>query len=393
MSGTVALSMDEAIRLALVSSPDARKAEAMLEQARGMALTSAIRPNPELGVDVENVGGNGAYRGFDSAETTYSLSQRIEIGGKRAARMRAAEAAGNMTRIDAELAKRDAVFAVKLAYLQTIATAQRLHDARKQAAWADKTLASVKRLYKNGGESQAQVAKAEALHEQSKLALAEAEIEATATRQQLASLLGKPEVSTEQLDVAMLVALPSLPAEAQPEDPLSLKRAQLDRTRAEANLSQQRRSAIPDPSIGVGFRNMRDTDSEALVFNVSVPLPVFDRNEGEIVKARAEVAIAEAELAKAERETRIRINRLRQNLAKNRNSADMLQAKVLPATEKSLADLERGYGQGRNNMLEVYDVARSLQETRQQYVNTLLEYHQNLAALERELPVTKGETR
>lgn len=385
ISDTTVLSIEEAVRIALASSPDARKAQAMLEQARGMGLSAAARLNPEFGVDVENVGGNGPNKGFDSAETTYSLSQKIELGGKRAARMRTAQAAGDMTRLDAELARRDVIFAVRLAYMETLAAQRRQTDAVKQAKWADRTLNSVKRLYQSGGESQAQVAKAEALHEQSKLDLAEAQIEAIGTKQQLAILLGRPDMNME-LDALLLNGLPPLPsAGSTPEQAPSLKRARLDQNRAEANLSQQRRLAIPDPSVGIGFRNMRDTDSEALVFNISVPLPLFDRNQGEIVKAAADVAIAEAEAAKTEMTLRTRILNLHQNLAKDRQSAELLQTKVLPATEKALNDLERGYGQGRNNLLEVQDSARILQETRRQFVSTLLKYHQNLAALEREM--------
>ena len=385
------LGLDEAVTIALATSPDARRASAMLEQARGMLLTAGTRPNPELGVDVENVGGNAPNKGFDSAELTYSLSQKIEIGGKRNARLKTAEAEGALAQLDSEGIQRDVAYAVKIAYMEALAAERRRDDARYQVKWAEKTLNGTSRLYRSGGESAAQVAKGEALLEQARLALAQAEIDTQATRQQFAALLGKAEVM-EALEKTALDYLAPLPVAITSSTAPALQRAQLEINRAESSLRQQRSLALPDPSVGVGVRQFRENDSNALVFNVSMPIPLFDRNRGEIIRANAQLVTAEADAAKTELTFRNRQSLLHQTLNKHRKSAELLKAKVIPAAEKALLDLGRGYEQGRNTLLDVQDSARTLQESRQQLVEAQLGYQQTHAELERDLALSATVT-
>jgi cobalt-zinc-cadmium efflux system outer membrane protein len=80
----------QAVAAALSLSPSLRGADASRQAVRGEGLQAGLRPNPEASLTVENfgnMGGRGSYRGFDQTETTLGLSQRIELGGKRTARL------------------------------------------------------------------------------------------------------------------------------------------------------------------------------------------------------------------------------------------------------------------------------------------------------------------
>src|SRR5690349_6667635 len=89
------------------SAPRLAEPDALVAQARGLAEQAAARPNPVLGVEVENFSGSGPYGGLGFAETTASLQQTLELGGKRAARIEAgragvtaAQARGGLARVE-----------------------------------------------------------------------------------------------------------------------------------------------------------------------------------------------------------------------------------------------------------------------------------------------------
>ena len=80
------IKLEEAIAKAIEASPRLQSSKAGLAAAKGAEQQAKYWPNPELEFEAENVSGDGQYSGTDSAEYTYSLSQKVEIGGKRSSR-------------------------------------------------------------------------------------------------------------------------------------------------------------------------------------------------------------------------------------------------------------------------------------------------------------------
>ncbi|MFW6027388.1 MAG: TolC family protein, partial [bacterium] len=87
------LTLEEATARALDASPGLRAAGAGVEAAEGSAWQARVRPNPELGFEAENILGSGELSGFEGGEYTLGIGQRIELGGKRRARIAVAEGA------------------------------------------------------------------------------------------------------------------------------------------------------------------------------------------------------------------------------------------------------------------------------------------------------------
>src|SRR5512139_1945195 len=121
-----ALTLDDAVAAALSASPElaaleqeVRALEAATEQAR-------LLPNPELETEVENVAGSGSREGDQAAESTLRLSQRLELGGKRAARSHVAASAVEATAAELELRRRDLAASVKTAFAAALAAQQRV---------------------------------------------------------------------------------------------------------------------------------------------------------------------------------------------------------------------------------------------------------------------------
>ena len=81
-----------ALERAQAQSPLITSAQAALAAAQGRARQAGFSPNPEASLESENIAGSGPYEGFSNAETTFSIGQRLELGGKRRTRAAAAQA-------------------------------------------------------------------------------------------------------------------------------------------------------------------------------------------------------------------------------------------------------------------------------------------------------------
>ncbi|MBU2125818.1 MAG: TolC family protein, partial [Alphaproteobacteria bacterium] len=110
------VTLAEALTRASASSPTLASAEADVAAAMGRAQQAGFRPNPELGLEVENFAGTGAFSGLDDAESTLSVGQRFELGGKRPARERAAQAEVDAARLRLAVARADLQQQVRDAY-------------------------------------------------------------------------------------------------------------------------------------------------------------------------------------------------------------------------------------------------------------------------------------
>ena len=102
---------------------DAAAARALIDQAR-------LRPNPELSFEAENFAGTGAFSGLSATDYTLSVGQRLELGGKRGARVRSAEAEALVASLEGELATARLGREVRARYVEAVAAASRLELAR-----------------------------------------------------------------------------------------------------------------------------------------------------------------------------------------------------------------------------------------------------------------------
>ena len=87
---TGAITLRKALALALMHNPELKAYSWDIRISQARELQAGLWPNPEFGVEVEDVGGSGELSGFDAAETTIQLSQLIELGGKSDKRVKVA---------------------------------------------------------------------------------------------------------------------------------------------------------------------------------------------------------------------------------------------------------------------------------------------------------------
>jgi len=285
---------------ARASAPRLALGAAETRAAEGQATQAAARPNPTLGLMVENAAGSGPYKDFDGAETTLSIEQPLELGGKRAARTAAAQADLAAAQARAALGQVDFARDLALAYADAEAAQQRLAIARDGVDLARADARAARLLVDNGKEAQVRAVQAEAGLATARADLAAAQAEAETALARLSALTGSPETYTAVAG-GLLDAAPAAPP-TEPAFSPAVAAARAERDAAERRIAVERARRTPDLAVSFGVRQFQSDDSTAAVFGVSVPLPLFDRNRGAVVAATANAQVAQARLAMAQAE-------------------------------------------------------------------------------------------
>lgn len=379
------LTLDAAIERALAESPRLKSFGFARMASKGARGQAGALPNPEIGVEAENFSGKGPYKGFDSAEVTYGVSQLVEIGGKRSARQDAANQGYQIASFEYQAARLDVIRDVKIAYAEAVAAKEAVALAEKQKSLASEVLENVIQRVNAAAEPLFQRSKSEVALATSEMALDKAQRDYTIARKQLAALWGADAPGTE-LDSTYFFEItapePMTDAETLKRNP-DFVRWDAELARSRANLDLERANAIPDPSLSVGVRDFRDSGDRAFVAGVSIPIPVFNMNRGNIERARNEVSKTESDKRSAEIGLSTELTRSQQELENAYRQAQSLKNTILPAAEKSYSLSRQGYRAGKFPYLEVLDAQRTLVEARAQYNDTLKEYHSKRAEVER----------
>lgn len=381
-------SPEQAIDLALRRSPLIGSAEAGVQAARGELRQAGLRPNPEISVSAENAAGTGQYRGARSLETTAELRQRLEVGGQRAGRVGVARTEVTLAERDVIAARLDLVRDVRKALADAVAARRSVGIEADRVRLAQETLRTARERVQAGRDTILAERRAEVALSTAQLSRQRAERTAELALRVLAALLAADAVELSRSDrwFDQIGAAPDGAAPPQPDDPSAnpdFARWSETLQRAQAALELERRRAAPDVTLGVGVRRYRETSDTAMVFSLSVPLPVFDRNQGNIARAGAQLSQTEFSADNARRTITTSLGQARTQLAIAWREATGLRQSVVPAAEQAFGFARAGFQEGRFSFLEVLDAQRTLFEARGQLNDALREFHLRRAEADR----------
>ncbi len=163
----------------------------------------------------------------------------------------------------------------------------------------------------------------------------------------------------------------------------------------QARLSLAEAMRLPDPTVRFAGRHFSDSDDVAFVVGVSIPLPLFDRNQGGSLAAARDVETARASRDSAELAVRAALAQSYQELAAAFVQAMALQQDALPAAQEAFDGTREGYRRGTFRYLDVLDAQRTLYDLRGRELAALATYHRARADIERLLgePIEEGAAR
>lgn len=378
------LTLRDAISRAVEADPGLRAAGAGVDAARGGLRQARARPNPELSAEVENFNGQGELRGFDGAETTFSLSQEVELGGRRSARVQLANRELHGAELERTIRGLDLIRETQIAYFDALAAEELVAIARERLETAQALSASVSRRVAAARDPLMAGARAEAGLAEARIALTRAQAEAATARANLASLLGGDTgftlIAADFSAPRTIEHAHDTPTDAAPD----LARLTAERDRANAATRVERSLAWQNPTVSFGYRQFAaDDDEGALVAGFSVPLGIFDRNQGSVSRARAEQRRAEFDLEAGRRTLQREFSALQRAIAADAAAISATEDEVIPQAERALELAQDGYNRGAFSYLDVLEAQRALSDARQSRVDALRTFHNNEAALDR----------
>lgn len=373
------LSLAKAIELALEGNPEVAAAKRQWEATEGQVLQGRSRPNPELAYSLEDTRSK-------TRKQSWQLNLPVELGGKRAARTKAAEKTREQAQ--AQLAELQATVRanVAAAYFDVLTAQERLVLARDSAALAKSSTDTVSKRVAAGKVSPVEESKARVAEAGVRVELAQAASEQRNALSRLFALLGRIDAPYTVLE-GKAENLPSVPSlvDLQPliasSPGVVLARIEVDRRKALTDLEQSKR--VPDVTVSVGMQRSNETQRNVLLFGVSVPLPIFDRNQGNLLEALKLEDKARDELQAATVRLHSEVAQARERLSTITAEVQSLQQEVLPGAKSAYDAATIGFENGKFNFLEVLDAQRTYFTAKSQYLKALGEAHRAAADIDR----------
>jgi cobalt-zinc-cadmium efflux system outer membrane protein len=383
------LSLSAALRLALENNPELLAARQELGVARGRLTKSRYwnQFNPEVG----GQGGRREFAGGGAAgEFAVSGSQEIEVAGQRGRRIDEAER--NAERVAALVRDRERRLEgdVTRAFFSALAARRRLALQRMIEELNQRTLDATSARVKAGESPQMEANLAEIRFGQSRRETIAAETEVATTVLQLKRLLGLPpervvEPSGELRGTARALAPPDAVARALAQRP-DLLAAQAELARVRAELALVRRLRIPNPTLEGFYETEAEGDGgrdRIVGGGLRIPLPVFDRNQGEVMALAAQEQQARHLLNATRRTVEQEVTEALREYEAAGRALEVLEARVLDPVRENLGFIETAYREGKIDLLQFVVVQNDLVRAEFTYLDSLAAFRRaeaNLAA-------------
>lgn len=372
-------SLEGFLRQALQNNPTIQAEIASIEAAEGNALQQSLRPNPNALFEAENFAGERDLSGFDGAEFTLGVEQKLETGGKRRFRSNVANHELSMIQEQATAKILGTLSEVQFALIRHAVAQERLQLSIKRLGLANKTHDAVKKRVSAAAASDIEHTKIDIEQKAAEIKKRQAEKESQTAKLLLAKLLAIEPLSVD-INNLSLEQIPEAPHQsalllAITQSPQA-KLLELNRRRAESAVNLARSQAVPDVTVGLGIRHFNDRDDNALMATLSVPIPIFDRNQGGVSQAKAEAnkanAVARAGSLNLE-ETALRTWET-YNTALQEVST--YQKDIIPSARRAYSQASEGYAAGRYSFLELLDAQRTLYQVQDAWLSSLLDLHE-----------------
>ncbi len=356
-----------------------------VDAVRAERLAASLRPNPTLTLSAEDVKLSGPTPAGDLYEVTSSLSYPIELGDKRRLRIEAADASVLLAEAQFADVLRQRLADLKRAFYEVLLTRAARDRALEMRQTFDTLVDFNQVRLEEGAVAEGELIKVRLERGKYETALAQSELALRQAGIKLLDLLGESEFSgagtvTGTLEVTATVPeLEALRRAALTERP-SLQAAQLAVALAARRVALERARATVDVAPFVGLRRVGENNT--LVFGISIPLPLHDRNQGGIARAVAEEKSSEAELALHRNRVLAEVESAWHAWQTARVKTAAFERQMLRQAEESHAIALSAYQEGVLGLVEYLEAQRTLADVRHEYARSLFDAHAATLLLE-----------
>ena len=368
------LTLEALEQLALANNPTLAQAATYIDAARGKALQAGLPFNPTVGMEAEQINANrtaGEVRWF-------TLQQQIVTGGKLQLSRLKYHQEGELAEIQAQAQRLRVVNGLATAYFEVLAAQRSVENHKRLAENAAEAVKVTQQLLNLGQANQQDLLQAEVEASQAAVAVRTSEARLRQDWTHLATLVGVPDLPQQPLVGQLEPDGPALTQDEalarllqeSPEVLFAAAKVRQDQT----TVQRERREPIPNVTVrgGVGYNYETRNNTADVAF--SLPLPLYDRNQGTIRQATADLARSQAEVTRVQLDLRRRLADAFTRYQTARAEVENFRDQVVPKAKKAAELYEEQFKNRRAAFPQVLVARRTVFQLNEEYNRSLVQY-------------------
>jgi outer membrane protein, heavy metal efflux system len=372
------MTLEDLQQMALQNNPTFAQSAANIQAAEGRKKQSGLYPNPTVGYQGEQIRGGS----FHGGEQGFFVQQDIVLGGKLGLNRTIFDQELKQVETESEEQKVRVVTNVRMSYIQALAAQQTLELRQHLSNLADDAVQTSHQLANVGQADAPDVLEAEVEAQQAELAVTMAEQNQQRIWKALAAVVGNLRLPPMRLEGKLEDTAPVNADEVVEkivnESP-AVRIAELGVKRADATLARARRESIPDLQIRAGMQQNGELLSEPNgkpvglqgFADLGVRIPIFNRNQGNVATAMADLERAKREVERVKLVLRERAASVVQNYAFSQTAVDRYKNQMIPRAQKAYEMYAKKYQEMASAYPQVLIAQRTLMQLEVSYINAL----------------------
>ena len=370
------ITLEELQQMALQNNPTFAQSVANIQAAEGRKKQSGLYPNPTVGYQGEQLRGGS----FHGGEQGFFVQQDIVLGGKLGLNRKIFDQELKQAQTEGEEQQLRVVTNVRMSYIQALAAQQTLELRHNLSKLADDAVETSHQLANVGQADAPDVLESEVEAQQAQLAVTMAEQNQQRIWKALSAVVGNPRLPPMRLEGKLEDTAPvnanELVEKIVIESP-AVRIAEIGVKRAEAALARERREPVPDLQLRGGMQQNGEllTDGRSVGLqgfaDVGVRIPIFNRNQGNIATAKADVERAKREVERVKLVMRERAATIVQNYIFSQSAVDRYKNQMIPRARKAYEMYTKKYQDMAAAYPQVLIAQRTLMQLEVSYVNAL----------------------
>ena len=385
---SMGVTLSELEQMALSSHPALAQAAAEIRAAEGRKRQAGLYPNPTVGYQGEQI--RGGVQG--GGEQGFFVAQDIVLGGKLGLNRQVAEQDRRLAELDAERQKQVVLNQVRDFYYRALASQEMVELRGKLSVIATDAVTTTQQLANVGQADQPDLLQAEVESDEAELAVVEAEQNQRRAWTELAAGVGRPAMPMEHL-AGDLTKLPQGTSDQWLQTIMDqspdLQMARIGQAKAESELARSKKEAIPDLQLRGGLQQnleTNETTGQPLGLQgfaeAGVKIPIFDRNQGNVSAARAELERSRLEVERVQLSLRQRAAAPIENYETSMAAVARYRDRMIPHAQQAYDLYRTRYHQMAAAYPQVLIAQRTLFQLQANYIMALETLWRNAVVLQ-----------
>lgn len=389
------LSLDAAIQQLVTSNRELAATYQEIPKARADILSASLIENPSVFLDAGGIP-YGNYSPRRPGETEYEITavQPFDVSGKRRNRIRVAQRAEKVLEALFQNAIRKKIEELSSVYVEVLEARLNARAAERAVTWLTSLTETTRGLAKQGIRSRSDVAEIAVRLAQARIAREQADASLLQAQRRLALLLNLPSERAAELVLSgsLRDRYPPPPATEQlieaalrTRPDLAAHRLSVERALARINLTRSEKLedilVFYTPYQSTTFPGQPETAALGWETGALVVLPVFDRKQGEMVRARVSVTQLRMQTQTLERTILHEVRGAAMEYAASREDVQRFEKEILPSVRRDRDDRYRQFTAGRLELDALLDAEKDYRESADQYVEALVRHRRAMLKL------------